>query len=181
MTVGAAQAASATAGPRGEVVFHMSVWSRLIPTRHNSLICDALEHTSKTVRVARGDTVHTSNGGLAQRENLLEVQGALQELARFTCRAHHRDLVAHRNGAPWGRSLLGEEVSEGLGLGHRRLAALVERIADDSLRSEVKDVHSKLTWQTMAASEEEDESRMRDLDEAFAQGMPHLGAVLRDY
>jgi len=131
---------------------------------------------------AQADSLSRSERSRAfQRENLLAVQDALQDLGRLTSRAHLDNLVAHRKGAPWGQTPLSEEVGAGLGLAHRRLSALVERIADDSLRSELKETHSKLTWETMGASKEESESRGRDSDEAYGRAMPHLGTVLRDH
>lgn len=129
---------------------------------------------------AQADQLDRSERSRAfQRENLLAVQEALQDLARLTGRAHHEDLVAHRNGAPWGRTLLTAEVDEGLGLAHRRLTALIEWVSDDSLRSELKDLHSEFTWQTMVGSEAEAEARMRGTTDAFDEVMSHLGAVLR--
>lgn len=116
-----------------------------------------------------------------QRETLLAAQDALQDLARQTSRAHHEDLLAHRRGEPWGKSLLSDEVDECLGLANRRLFALVERIADDALRTELKEVHSKFTRTTMSGSEAEAHAHMQVSVAVFNRAMERLGAVLRTY
>jgi hypothetical protein len=39
-----------------------------------------------------------------QRQTLLDLQEAMQQLARSAGAAHHHDLMAHRAGAPWGET-----------------------------------------------------------------------------
>lgn len=114
-----------------------------------------------------------------QRENLLSVQDALQTLGRACGQAQYLDVLAHRQGAEWGRGPLGDDINDALGLAHRHLSALVERVADDALRADLKETHWLFTLQTMAASEVEAESRMRAATEAYEHVMSNLGAVLR--
>jgi len=128
----------------------------------------------------RADSLERSERARAfQRDNLLAVQDALQDLARLTGRAHHEDFLAHRESGVWGRSPLSEEVDEGLGLANRRLTALVERVADDELRSKLKAMHSSLTRATMASSREEADARMEATVDEFTGVMARLGEVLR--
>jgi uncharacterized protein (DUF849 family) len=114
-----------------------------------------------------------------QRETLLSVQEALGDLLRMTGRAYHEDLVAHRAGCEWGKSLLSDEVDQGLLTAHRRLRALEERIADDGVRSELKDLHSSLTWEVMAKTREQAEATIGEATDGFNRVMTHLGELLR--
>lgn len=116
-----------------------------------------------------------------QRENLLAVQDALQDLGRATGRAHHQDVMAHRAGAQWGRTPLDGELDEALGLANRRLSALVERVGDDTLRSELKAVHSQMNQATLAPSQDEADILFRESMDSYEQAMSHLGAVLRSH
>jgi hypothetical protein len=114
-----------------------------------------------------------------QRDNLLAVQEAMQDVARVAGRTYYEDLANHRAGAKWGSSLVSDELNEATLVANRRLSALVERIHDDSLREEVRSVHSEFTWVGMASSEAEAERRHNAAGSMFADAMRHLGEVLR--
>jgi len=114
-----------------------------------------------------------------QRDNLLAVQDALQDVARVAGRVHHEDLTAHRAGADWGKTLLSSELDEAALVANRRLTALVERIQDDSLREEIRATHSEFTWIAMARSQSDAEAHMAAGGEMFLAAMGHLGQVLR--
>lgn len=74
-----------------------------------------------------------------QRATALELQEVIHDCARFAARAHHEDFLAHRrDGGPWGRNMLSEEVNEGQRLAIRKVHMLAERLASDALRDRVK-------------------------------------------
>jgi len=116
-----------------------------------------------------------------QRKTLLAVQDALQSVARHARRAHHETLLAHRRGAPWGEVLLSEDVDEEARLANGRLSSLIERVADDSLRSELIEVHSALTRSILCRSKEEADALVNDAADRVVAVMSKLGETLRSY
>ena len=128
----------------------------------------------------QGDVLERAERARAfQRDNLLAVQEALQDLARLSGRTYHADIMACRAGAEWGSQLLPSDLDEALGLANRRLSALEERVADDALRLELKETHRKFTDLAFAHSSEDAEALMSNAGESLAQAMAHLGDVLR--
>lgn len=129
---------------------------------------------------AQADSLERSERSRAfQRDNLLATQEALQSVGRLVSRAFHHDVMACRSGGVWATTLLPAELDESLGDSNRCLAALMQRIADDSLREQLRQVHSDLTLVTMSASREEADARMTASTVAFDRVMTHLGQVLR--
>lgn len=115
-----------------------------------------------------------------QRDNLLEMQDALQDALRLMGRAHLEDQAAFRREGNWGRGMLSDDTDENIRLANRRLSALVERVADDSLRSKLKDIHKRLNRPLFATSEEEAQALFGDATSAAQGVMEHLGEVLRN-
>jgi hypothetical protein len=72
-------------------------------------------------------------------------------------------------------------LDESLGDSNRCLSALIERIADDCLREELRQVHSGLALVTMSGSQEEADGRMTASTFVFDRAMSHLGEVLRSH
>ncbi|WP_140805383.1 hypothetical protein [Rhodanobacter glycinis] len=114
-----------------------------------------------------------------QRDTLLELQEAVLDLMRLIAQGDSEDRAAHRKTGVWGKQLLTPEVNEGQRLANRRLTVLVQRVADDALRSELKTFHSALSKITLASSAEESEHAFKTLSGHLTQVMEHLGAELR--
>ncbi len=72
-----------------------------------------------------------------QRETLLVLQEAIQDLARATGAAHHQDEMAFGTTGRWQRQPLGEELNQQVHVANRRVLLLAVRVRDESLRDVV--------------------------------------------
>lgn len=114
-----------------------------------------------------------------QREALISLQDALHDLLRLIARGYHEDTQSFRETGEWRKNYLSDDVSSGQMNARRHLLLLVERVADDQLRSRVKQLNSKLTEMSLVKSRE---LAGRQWDEASAEGfdtLEHIGKVLR--
>lgn len=114
-----------------------------------------------------------------QRETLLEVQEAIHDSLRLASRAHHEDLKAYRTTKEWGQNMLPDDLSEGVRLAQRRVAILVERIADDQLRVAVKGLMRTVTTALLAQTEREAEFHMNATAKESESLFEGIGVVLR--
>jgi len=116
-----------------------------------------------------------------QRNNLLEIQDSLAKNMRLVGRAHLEDVESYRKDGSEGRSnFLSEELDQELMLSSRKLAILTERIADDALRNNLKELRQKMTDVLMAKSEIESSEILQIVSTGFEQFMQQLGVVLRN-
>jgi hypothetical protein len=115
-----------------------------------------------------------------QRENFLSAQETLQNLMRLMARAHLADLAAYRETREWGKNMLEDEISENMLLSNRKMSALIVRVADDSLRSRLKDLHSRINAVSSSRSREDAEKIYHNLADVYENTMEQLGSVLRD-
>jgi hypothetical protein len=114
-----------------------------------------------------------------QRQTLLELQDAFHDAIRLVARVNIEDCKAEREGTPWGRNYLPDDLSEDARLANRRVMLLVERISDESLRKQIKSVMALANSATQSGSRAEAEQR---LDQATFQSVAAIeqsGAVLR--
>jgi len=114
-----------------------------------------------------------------QRDNLLELQQALQDAVRYSTRAQLEDEQAFRQSGEWGKVRLSDEVSEGSRATNARLMALTELVADDSVRASVKSLCGKLVSHSFAGTREQGEAVLRDATNAFTLVMEQIGTTLR--
>jgi hypothetical protein len=103
-----------------------------------------------------------------QRETLLELQEAVQDLARATGASHHHDEMAYRQTGKWQRERLGEELDQQVTLANRRVLLLTVRVRDESLRNTIKEFR-QLTNQTEAPNRNASDSELRDASFASLQ------------
>lgn len=116
-----------------------------------------------------------------QRQTLLELQEAIHDALRFIGRAHLEDYAAYKQSGNWGTSKLSDEVNEGSRLAQRRVVILAERVTDESLRKEVKNLMGIATQALFATTKDEADDV---LNRAFAESTQVLekhGAVLRQH
>jgi len=114
-----------------------------------------------------------------QRETLLELQDALHDGLRMMARAHLENGVSFKQSGEWGKSLLSEEVNEGIRLANRKVSILIERVANDPLRSELKDIMKASGQVSLAKSQAEAEANFNRAIFAANDVMERLGNVLR--
>lgn len=115
-----------------------------------------------------------------QRDTLIAVQDSLQDAIRLMMRAHLEDLVAHRKGGEWGKGLLNGELDESIQSTNRKLAVLSERIANDSIRSELKELRMTIAQALLASSENDAEAIVINSTSLANVFMENLGAALRE-
>ena len=116
-----------------------------------------------------------------QRENLIQTQNSLQDFMRFIGRAHIEDHDAYLENGEWGKNMLGNEINEGIFISNQKLLTNIERIADDSLRAEIKslwDVAHKTLFNNSARSAQ---SNLNEVISSYPKVMESLGRVLRSY
>jgi hypothetical protein len=69
-----------------------------------------------------------------QRATLLELQAAIQQLARFTGQAHHQDVMASRATGAWRKQPLTKEVDDGFLRARTSIILLRVRVRDEEIR-----------------------------------------------
>ncbi len=116
-----------------------------------------------------------------QRQTLLDLQDAIHDALRLVHRAHIEDLKAHRANKEWGRSMLSEEVNEGVRVANRRVSILVERVADDGLRTEVRRLMGAATDVLFSGSEEASRENLEHASSEATRLLERVGAVLRSH
>ncbi|MFO1205916.1 MAG: hypothetical protein U1E63_09370 [Burkholderiales bacterium] len=114
-----------------------------------------------------------------QRETLIQLQEAVNDHLRMMTRAHIEDTDAFKKSGNWGRSLLSEEVNDGVRVTGRKVAILVQRIADDALRSSIKSLTTEIAQVIMAKSQVEADGAFTRVYNSGDSAMEHIGTVLR--
>jgi hypothetical protein len=114
-----------------------------------------------------------------QRNNLLDLQDAMHDAMRMITRAHLEDTEAYRRNGEWGKALLSDEVNDGVRTAMRRVSILIERVADDSIRSDLKNLASMSGPVLFAKSQRQAEASYEAIGNAAQDVLQRLGAVLR--
>lgn len=114
-----------------------------------------------------------------QQETLLAIQGAVQNLTRLMARAHLKDRKSYATTGVWGREPLGEELNEEIGEANRVLASMVERVANDELRGNIKHIQAGITEVIMSKSYEDAIAKFSSVAKEYNELMLLLGSTLR--
>jgi len=115
-----------------------------------------------------------------QRNNLLEIQDSLAQYMRLVVRAHLEDVEFYRKDDCIGSNFLSDELEQELMLSSRKLTILTERISDDVLRNNLKELRQKMTCVSMAMSEDESRIKLQNAGTGYEQFMEQLGVMLRN-
>jgi hypothetical protein len=75
-----------------------------------------------------------------QRENLLLCQEVIQMVARLTAKGFHEDTLAWHAGTEWEKTKLSAQLDQDLATNKGKLSTLIERVAGDELRRELKSI-----------------------------------------
>ena len=116
-----------------------------------------------------------------QRETLLALQEAIHDALRLNTQAYFEDVAVFKKSGVWGRGLLSDEVRDGLRLSCRRVAILIERVADASLRTDVKSLMGVAVKCGFAQDEQEAERYQFELSERMTPLLERIGGVLRSH
>lgn len=114
-----------------------------------------------------------------QRDTILELQEALHDMMRFVHRAHFEDRQALIAGTPWPDARLSDELDESIRQTIRRVAILVERLANGELRNQVKNLAMSAHQSLFAPDAVEAQARLDQCVAGFAQANEALGTALR--
>lgn len=114
-----------------------------------------------------------------QRQTLVDLQDALNTLARIALEHHRYDLSQLQEGAPWGESAPSMEMVDSLVDSFREVGKLSERVAHEPLRVAVL-VYRDMLTDTLSADSLEVANAMREkVREKFAEITVLLGEYLR--
>lgn len=115
-----------------------------------------------------------------QCDNLLTVQDVLSSTMRLVAKAHLEDMDHYRNRQSESEpAMLNCDLDNEIRLSNKELSILSERIADDSLRENIKLLRAKMTAVLLAKSAAESERALASLSYAFDESMAKIGVVLR--
>ena len=116
-----------------------------------------------------------------QRKNLLELQDSLLLHMRLIARAHLEDVKSFKEVDNNNKSnLLSTELNQELMVSNRKLTIITERIADDTLRDNLKELRNKMSDVVLKAKSVFESERMIQIASTrFEQFMVQLGVVLR--
>jgi hypothetical protein len=112
-----------------------------------------------------------------QRTTLLELQDTMQTAMRCAGQIFHATFLSFKRTGQWDSEPIPDELDEGLRSANMRLTALIERVADDSLREACRGVHSKINFQ--GAAYHDSAAMLDDAGRSSSEVMRQLGEVLR--
>lgn len=114
-----------------------------------------------------------------QRQNLLDLQEAVNDLARAAGAANVQDNRAYRQTGQWQKQLLGEELSENFRLAARRTSILNSRVRDDLVRELVQRFKDVSTGASFSPSKEAADSALNTMASVFEELNDRIGMLLR--
>ena len=114
-----------------------------------------------------------------QRETLLELQDAVHDVMRLEHRAYFEDCMSLRAGIIWSKATLSDELNEGKRLAKRRVTLLVERVADEDVRKQVKALMKSASLVALAKEQEEANALLEGCTSDSIQMFETLGTALR--
>ncbi len=121
-----------------------SIATTFLSNRHSAALHAS---SSREERLERGRAF--------QRQTLLELQDAFHDAIRLIALTQLEDIRAFHSSGSWARQRLPDDLAENLRTANRRVMLLVERVADDSVRTSVKGVMNRANSVAYAASKEE--------------------------
>lgn len=138
--------------------------------------------TQKNLRNIKGDEVkfmREEQSRKFQCENLLKVQESIATTMRLIARAHLEDMSHYRNKSAVEPSILSEPLNSEILIAIRELSIFSERIANDGLRKNIKELMTMMNSVLLANSSEESLGAIGELSFAFDDCMVKIGHVLR--
>lgn len=115
-----------------------------------------------------------------QRNTLLELQDALSDVLRMITQAHIEDVNAYRINGNWGNNMISDEVNEGELAANRKASILIERVANDKLRTELKEIIILSSSVCRAISYNDAKNIFSKVNMNTKVAMENLGAALRN-
>ncbi|MFM0300381.1 hypothetical protein PQQ99_09705 [Paraburkholderia sediminicola] len=114
-----------------------------------------------------------------QRATLLELQEAIQQLARFTGKSNHQDVVAYRTSGKWQKQMLDNDTDEGSLKAQTSVSKLRVRVRDAEIRKLSKDFSASCTNAVLATSEVAADDALIRMSEILSELHEKIGVALR--
>lgn len=114
-----------------------------------------------------------------QRETLLELQVAIQDVMRTVFLVHLEDTKGFVSGGDWGSRTIPDKLSEEDADARRRIGLYVERVADDSVRGAVKQLMAEVNLIMRAASKAEADRALNNFTSKSTKVIELVGCTLR--
>lgn len=115
-----------------------------------------------------------------QRATLLELQEAISQLARFTGKSHHLDVVAHRKTGKWQKQYLPEDLGEGLLVANTNVSRLRVRVRDEEIRRLAESFSKNCADIAVSGGEAVAEKTLRQMGSVLVELHERIGLVLRN-
>jgi hypothetical protein len=115
-----------------------------------------------------------------QRETLLTLQVASQNLLRNAGAALHQDIVAHRTTGKWQRQQLENKLSDDLLRLNTETMLLASRVRDDEVRTLADRLRTQAVIVGSSCDEGEAESRMMAASDAQNALIQRIGQIVRE-
>ena len=114
-----------------------------------------------------------------QRKNFLEIQDILSKIYRYITVLHIEDLKNYKITKEWQKGILNDETNDNLLISNRNLCILSERVQNDNLRNQLKQIRTKMNSVSKTVSPSESNDKMFQLVADFDKIMNYLGVELR--
>jgi hypothetical protein len=114
-----------------------------------------------------------------QRETLLQLQDAVQKLARATGRTNHLDEMAYRQTNQWRREQLPEDLNEGYFVASTQTALFSSRVRDDAVRQLVERFRTVSTDAILAETPANARRQLQDLMGLSNELHSRIGKLIR--
>lgn len=115
-----------------------------------------------------------------QRETLLALQVASQQLMRTTGASLHQDIVAHRTTGEWQKQQLPNNLSDDHLLLTTETMLLASRVRDDDVRKLADRMRAQATVVGMSSDESEAEGRMMAATDTQQALIQRIGELVRE-
>jgi hypothetical protein len=114
-----------------------------------------------------------------QRSTLLDLQSAMQKLARATGKASHDDLMAFRNTGEWGKNSISEEANIGALEGHAEINVLRVRVSDNNIRTIADKFSKTCARHVYCKSRAQSDACMKEMSQYMMELNEKIGEALR--
>jgi hypothetical protein len=132
----------------------------------------------ETRRVTRHDQ-RVANRITFQRDTLLQLQNAVQTLARATGRTNQLDEIAYRKTNEWRKEQLPEDLNEGYFVASTQTALLSSRVRDDAVRQLVENFRTVSTNAILAETPADARRQLQGLMGISSELHGHIGKFVR--
>lgn len=136
-------------------------------------------NSNRLVQETKAKEERQERANAFQKDTLLEMQQCAHDVLRLVHRAYIEDCKSLHEGNPWQKAMLSDELNESVRLALSKVSILVERIADDEVRLEVKTL-TRIASQVMhAPSEPEAREHLEHSQVEGIRVFESLGRALR--